>query len=52
MRQAPEQAPAPLDGPGADVSDAGELLLGHLEWYRQALLRKTSGLATISSGRR
>src|SRR5689334_16660026 len=37
--------PAPLDGPGAGVSDARELLLGYLEWYREALMRKIDGLS-------
>jgi len=43
--QAPEQ-PTPLfDGPGDDVSDPRELLLGYLDWYREALLRKVDGLS-------
>ncbi|MGK5550753.1 DinB family protein [Actinomadura kijaniata] len=45
MRQPPERVPAPLDGPGVEVSDARELLLGYLEWYREALMRKISGLS-------
>jgi hypothetical protein len=36
---------APLDGPGVDVSDPRELLLGYLDWYRDAALRKLAGLA-------
>ena len=39
------QVPAPLDGPGVEVTDARELLLGYLEWYREALMRKLSGLS-------
>ncbi len=35
----------PLDGPGMKVTDPGELLLGYLEWYREALLRKIDGLS-------
>lgn len=45
MQQSPRQVPAPLDGPGVHVSDARELLLGYLEWYREALMRKLSGLS-------
>lgn len=37
--------PAPLDGPGVDVSDSRELLLGYLDWYRTALMRKVAGLS-------
>lgn len=37
--------PAPLDGPGADLADPDELLLGYLDWYRDALSRKLSGLS-------
>lgn len=36
--------PATLEGPGAEVSDPRELLLGYLDWYRHALLRKVDGL--------
>jgi len=36
--------PAPLDGPGVDVSDPRELLLGYLDWYRDAAQRKLAGL--------
>ena len=45
MQQSPRQVPASLDGPGVHVSDARELLLGYLEWYREALMRKLSGLS-------
>lgn len=45
MQQSSGQVPALLDGPGVDVSDARELLLGYLEWYREALMRKISGLS-------
>ncbi|GAA1349723.1 DinB family protein [Streptomyces beijiangensis] len=37
--------PAPLDGPGVGVSDPRDLVLGYLDWYRDALLRKISGLS-------
>lgn len=40
-----EQFPALLDGPGAHVSDPRELLLGYLDWYREALMRKIAGLS-------
>lgn len=39
------QIPALLDGPGVAVSDPRELLLGYLDWYRDALMRKISGLS-------
>ncbi|MFF9607914.1 hypothetical protein ACF1GY_37695 [Streptomyces sp. NPDC014684] len=45
MQQSSGQVPALLDGPGADVSDARELLLGYLKWYHEALTRKISGLS-------
>lgn len=45
MQLPPEQGPTLLDGPPADVSDAHELLLGYLEWYREALMRKLDGLS-------
>jgi len=45
MQQPSEQVPALLDGPAVGVSDTHELLLGYLEWYRQALMRKLDGLA-------
>ncbi|GAB2576627.1 DinB family protein [Streptomyces capparidis] len=45
MQQPPEQAPALLDGPGTDVTDARELLIGYLDWYREALTRKLAGLS-------
>jgi uncharacterized damage-inducible protein DinB len=35
----------PLDGPGMKVSDPRELLLGYLDWYRETLRRKISGLS-------
>jgi len=43
--QSPEQPPALLDGPGVGVSDSRELLLGYLDWYREALIRKLAGLS-------
>ncbi|MEV0097314.1 DinB family protein [Streptomyces sp. NPDC050738] len=45
MHQPPEKVPALLDGPAVDVSDAHELLLGYLDWYRTALMRKLDGLS-------
>jgi hypothetical protein len=36
--------PAPLDGPGTRVADPRALLVGYLEWYREALERKLAGL--------
>ncbi|WP_413105551.1 DinB family protein [Streptomyces sp. Inha503] len=45
MQQSPQQVPTLLDGPGVNVSDARELLLGYLAWYREALMRKLSGLS-------
>lgn len=45
MQNPPDQVPALLDGPGVEVTDARELLLGYLEWYREALMRKLSGLS-------
>lgn len=41
-------APAVLGGlgdPGAEVDDPRELLVGYLDWYREALLRKVEGLS-------
>ncbi|WP_141580183.1 DinB family protein [Actinomadura sp. WMMA1423] len=45
MQNPSDQVPALLDGPGAEVTDARELLLGYLEWYREALARKLAGLS-------
>ncbi|WP_317259621.1 MULTISPECIES: DUF664 domain-containing protein [Streptomyces] len=45
MQQSPQQVPTLLDEPGINVSDARELLLGYLAWYREALMRKLSGLS-------
>ncbi|WUS99835.1 DinB family protein [Streptomyces sp. NBC_00708] len=44
MQQPSQDEPAPLDGPAVDVADARELLLGYLDWYRKALMRKLAGL--------
>jgi Protein of unknown function (DUF664) len=33
-----------FDGPDAQATDPRELLVGYLEWYRDALLRKLDGL--------
>jgi len=43
----PEQPPALLDGPDVGVSDPRELLLGYLDWYRDALIRKITGLSDL-----
>jgi uncharacterized damage-inducible protein DinB len=43
--QPPPKVPASLDGPDASVSDPRELLLGYLDWYRDALMRKLAGLS-------
>lgn len=43
--QPPERVPPVLDGPGVGVSDPHELLLGYLDWYRDALMRKLAGLS-------
>lgn len=40
---APESLP-PLDGPPVGASDPRVLLVGYLDWYREALLRKIDGL--------
>jgi hypothetical protein len=45
MQPQPPKQPALFDGPGDDVSDPRELLLGYLDWYRDALLRKIAGLS-------
>ncbi|WP_433465484.1 DinB family protein [Spirillospora sp. CA-128828] len=45
MQRPQERVPALLDGPGVGVSDTRELLVGYLEWYREALMRKISGLS-------
>ncbi|MFC6014637.1 DinB family protein [Plantactinospora solaniradicis] len=44
MGPAPEQIPTDLEGPAVGVSDPHELLLGYLDWYREALMRKIDGL--------
>lgn len=43
--ETPERVPAVLDDPGVTVTDPRELLLGYLDWYRDALLRKVAGLS-------
>ncbi|MBV9022392.1 MAG: DinB family protein [Streptomycetaceae bacterium] len=45
MQTPPQQVPAVLDGPEVKFSDPHELLLGYLDWYRQALMRKIAGLS-------
>jgi uncharacterized damage-inducible protein DinB len=45
MRTPSERFPAVLDGPDVSVSDPHELLLGYLDWYREALIRKIDGLS-------
>jgi len=37
----------PLDGPPVGESDPRELLLGYLDWYRDALMRKLDGLSDM-----
>jgi RimJ/RimL family protein N-acetyltransferase/uncharacterized damage-inducible protein DinB len=37
--------PASLDGPDLTESDPRALLTGYLDWYREAVLRKTAGLS-------
>jgi uncharacterized damage-inducible protein DinB len=39
------ETPLPLDGPDVKVSDSRELLLGYLDWYREAVERKLAGLS-------
>jgi hypothetical protein len=43
--EAPETTFAPLDGPEMKISGPRELLLGYLDRYRDALIRKISGLS-------
>lgn len=45
LTKAEFDGPAPLDGPGTDVADPRELLIGYLDWYREALMRKIAGLS-------
>ncbi|MGW2306428.1 DinB family protein [Actinomadura luteofluorescens] len=45
MQSSSDQVPALLDGPGVEVTDGRELLLGYLDWYREALMRKLAGLS-------
>jgi uncharacterized damage-inducible protein DinB len=40
-----DQVPWVLEDPGAEVRDPQDLLLGYLDWYRRALLRKIDGLS-------
>jgi uncharacterized damage-inducible protein DinB len=40
-----EQVPLLTDGAGVKVSDPRELLTGYLDWYRDTVLRKISGLS-------
>ncbi len=44
MPTQPPRVPPALDGPGVDVCDPRDLLLGYLDWYRAALDRKIEGL--------
>ncbi|WP_405900439.1 DinB family protein [Streptomyces sp. NBC_00727] len=44
MQQPSQEEPALLDGPAVGVSDTRGLLLGYLDWYRKALMRKLAGL--------
>jgi uncharacterized damage-inducible protein DinB len=43
--QPPEQLPPVLDGPGVGESDPHALIVGYLDWYREALFRKIAGLS-------
>jgi uncharacterized damage-inducible protein DinB len=48
--QTPQEDPAvlgELGEPGAGVSDPRQLLLGYLEWYRDAVMRKIAGLSDV-----
>ncbi|MGH3329184.1 MAG: DinB family protein [Streptomycetales bacterium] len=45
MPQPLERVPAVFDGPAVGVSDPRELVLGYLDWYRDALMRKVAGLS-------
>ncbi len=42
-----ERTPAVLDEPAVDVADPRELLVGYLDWYRKALMRKIAGLTDV-----
>jgi uncharacterized damage-inducible protein DinB len=45
MQSPSERVPPVLDDPGVKVSDPRELLLGYLDWYREAAIRKVTGLS-------
>ena len=45
MQPSADRTPAFLDGPGVAVTDPRALLLGYLDWYRDALFRKIAGLS-------
>ena len=38
------EIPTLFEGPGADVTDPRVLLVGYLDWYREAVQRKIDGL--------
>jgi uncharacterized damage-inducible protein DinB len=41
----PPDLTSPLDGPPVGETDTRALLVGYLDWYREALLRKIDGLS-------
>jgi hypothetical protein len=43
--QPPAQLPPVFDGPGVGESDPHALIVGYLDWYREALFRKIAGLS-------
>jgi hypothetical protein len=45
METARRLFPPALDGPDLMESDSRELLVGYLDWYREALMRKLAGLS-------
>lgn len=45
MTNESDRVPPVLDGPGVEVADPRALLLGYLDWYREALMRKLEGLS-------
>jgi uncharacterized damage-inducible protein DinB len=45
MRTPNQRFPAGFDGPGTAVADPGDLLVGYLDWYREAVTRKLAGLS-------
>jgi RimJ/RimL family protein N-acetyltransferase/uncharacterized damage-inducible protein DinB len=45
LTKAEWDGPDLFDGPATDVADPRELLIGYLDWYREALMRKVAGLS-------